>query len=169
MELRCKKNRMVPISFSTWTYRRPNQALLKLIKKLIDTKWYLVHANLSISCLLNLHAQENTQLYNSNIQNRVLRNIVGCPAGARATHFSQNVSFANLLRRNVSLHMGQWMLRKQSFPKTLPGENARNGHEKHMFFLMHKDGLSHVLIFAPSHAHMRDFQTTEILPESKTL
>ena len=126
--------RALPTLSSKWTYRRPKQTSLKPIRNLIETNCYLVHANLSNSCLLNLHAQGNTQLYNSNIRNRVVRNIVGCPAGERATHVSQNESFANLLRRNVSLQMGQWMFRKQSFPKTLPGKNARNGHEKHMFF-----------------------------------
>ena len=118
--------------------------------------------SLSNSCLLNLHAQGNTRLYNSNIQNRVLQNVVGCPAGERATHVSQNESFANLLRPSVSLQMGQWMCWKRGFPKTLLGENAGNGREKHMFLLMHKEGFSHANICQSSHVHMRDFQTAEI-------
>ena len=70
----------------------------------------------------------------SNIRNRVLRNIVGCPAGERATHVSQNESFANLLRPSVSLQMGRWMFWKQGFPKTLLGENAGNGRGNTCFF-----------------------------------
>ena len=155
--------RALPTLSSKWTYRRPKQTSLKPIRNLIETNCYLVHANLSNSCLLNLHAQGNTQLYNSNIRNRVLRNIVGCPAGERATHVSQNESFANLLRPSVSLQMGQWMFWKQGFPKTLLGENTGNGREKHMFLLMHREGFSHANIRQSSHVHMRDFQTVEIL------
>ena len=44
------------------------------------------------SCLVNLHAQGEAQLYNSNIQNMFLWNIVHCPAGKRATHACQNKS-----------------------------------------------------------------------------
>ena len=155
--------RALPTLSSKWTYRKPKQTSLKPIRNLIETNCYLVHANLLNSCLLNLHAQGNTQLYNSNIRNRVVRNIVGCPAGERATHVSQNESFANLLRPNVSPQMGQWMFWKQGFPKTLLGENKGNGRGKHMFLLMRRECFSHAEIFQSSHVHMRDFQTAEIL------
>ena len=124
MELENKKMvRALPTLSSKWTYRRPKQTSLKPIRNLIETNCYLAHANLSDSCLLNLHAQGNTQLYNRIFETEFCETLSAVPLvnGRRTypkTNHLQTCCGPAFLFRWVNGCFGNKVFQKHSWEKT---------------------------------------------------